>query len=91
MTIHVRIPSALRAKTDGVTEISVNVDSVARALQQLEEMYPALRAVLRDKDGTLCPRVNVYVNDVHVRYLQGMETPLNDGDQLYVMPIVMGG
>ena len=64
---------------------------VAEAVGQLESAYPALVPVLRDEEGALRPRVSVYVNDRHVRFLQGLETPLEDGDEVYVLPVVMGG
>jgi molybdopterin converting factor small subunit len=46
---------------------------------------------LRDESGALRPRVNIYVNDEHVRYRQGVQTPLQDGDVVLVTPIIMGG
>ena len=47
--------------------------------------------LLRNESGALRPRVNIYVNDEHVRFRQGLQTPLQDGDTVYVMPIIMGG
>jgi molybdopterin synthase sulfur carrier subunit len=91
MPIQVRVPTALRAKTEGTTQIEVEATDIGAALKELESAYPALRAVLRDEEGTLRPRVSVYVNDRHVRYLQGLETPLQDGDEVFVLPVVMGG
>jgi molybdopterin converting factor small subunit len=91
MSVQVRVPSALRAVTGGLTAIVVEAGDVAHALRQLEAAYPALAPVLRDERGALRPRVNLYVNDVHVRFLQGLDTPLEEGDQLYVTPVVMGG
>ena len=60
-------------------------------LQVLEEAYPGLTPYLRAADGTLLPKVNLYVNDEHVRYLEGVQTPLRDGDHVYIVPLVMGG
>ena len=91
MPIQVRVPTALRQVTGGTTRIEVEATHVGAALKELESAYPALRAVLRDEEGTLHPRVSVYVNDRHVRFLQGLETPLEDGDEVYVLPVVMGG
>jgi len=91
MPVRVRVPTALRTKAEGKTEIEVQANDVAEALQALEAAYPALQPVLRDGGGALRPRVSIYVNDRHVRFLQGLETPLRDGDEVYVLPIVMGG
>lgn len=91
MPVQVRVPTALRAKTGGQTQIEVDAGDVGEALRALEAAYPALGPVLRDKEGVLRPQVSVYVNDRHVRYLQGLATVLREGDEVYVVPIVMGG
>jgi molybdopterin synthase sulfur carrier subunit len=91
MAVTVIVPGALRQQTGGRTTVEVEADDVAHALERLETLYSALRPLLRDEQGLLRPQVQVYLNDVHVRFLQGLETPLNDGDQIYVVPNVMGG
>jgi len=91
MWVRVRIPSALRAQVSGAAEVSVDGDTVAQALRDLEARFPALTPHLRREDGSLRPVVNLYVNDVNVRFRQGLDTPLRDGDELYFVPLVMGG
>lgn len=91
MQVTIRIPSALRSKAGARTRFALEAHHVADALRWLEAAHPALAPLLREQDGTVRPRVNVYVNDVHVRYLDGLETSLQDGDQVYVVPTVMGG
>ncbi len=91
MSVHIRIPSTLRAQADGTTEVSVDGDTVDQALRNLEAHFPALTPHLRLEDGSLRPVVNLYVNDENVRFRQGLETPLRDGDELYFVPLVMGG
>ena len=91
MSVRIRVPSALRSHTGGRTEIDLEAESVRQALHCLEERFPTLTPLLRDESGALRPRVNIYVNDEHVRFRQGLDTPLHDGDQVYVTPLVMGG
>ena len=91
MPVTVRVPGALRQQTGGRTAVEVAASNIAQALEALEALHPKLRPLLRDEQGVLRPKVQVYLNDVHVRFLQGLETPLNDGDQIYVVPNVMGG
>ena len=86
-----RLPSALRPHTGGATQLDVQATSVREALQALEQRFPSLVPMLRRQDGTLRPRVNIYVNDEHVRYRQGLQTPLQEGDTVYVTPIIAGG
>jgi molybdopterin converting factor small subunit len=91
LEVVVRIPSALRSHTGGKTQTHVDASTVEQALEALEERFPALVPFLRDESGALRPRVNIYVNDEHVRYRQGLRTPLQDGDTVLVTPIIMGG
>jgi molybdopterin synthase sulfur carrier subunit len=91
MAVKVRIPGSLRSQTGGVTEVSVQGATVAEALRGLEAALPGLASVLRDEGGNLRPIVNVYVNDEHVRYRQGLQTPLREGDLVFVVPTIMGG
>ena len=91
MPIRTRIPSALSSYTGGSTQIDVEAQTVDEALSALEQRFPPLVPLLRSQNGALRPRVNIYVNDEHVRFRQGLKTPLQDGDTVYVMPIIMGG
>jgi molybdopterin converting factor small subunit len=91
MSVTVRVPGALRQQTGGKTTVEVEASDIAQALQSLESLHPTLRPLLRDDQGALRPKVQVYLNDVHIRFLQGLETPLKDGDQIYVVPIIIGG
>jgi molybdopterin synthase sulfur carrier subunit len=91
MPIQARIPSALRSHTGGATELEVQATTVEQVLQALERRYPSLIPLLHDESGALRPRVNIYVNDEHVRFRQGLATPLQEGDTVYVTPVIMGG
>ena len=91
MSVRVGVPSAFRTKMGGATSIDVEALTVGEALRQLEAAHPALVPLLRNAAGALRPKVTVYVNDVHVRFLQGLDTPLVDGDHVYVVPMLMGG
>jgi molybdopterin converting factor small subunit len=91
MPIIAKVPSALSSHTGGQTAIDVRAQTVGKVLAALEQRYPSLVPLLRDESGALRPRVNIYVNDEHVRFRQGLETPLQDGDVVYVTPVIMGG
>jgi molybdopterin synthase sulfur carrier subunit len=91
MTVQVKLPSMLRTKTGGIVTVAVTASTVAEALRQLECALPQLTPSLRDDQGQIRPGINVYVNDVHVRFQRGLDTRVEDGDQVYVVPLVMGG
>ena len=81
----------MRAHIGGVTEVRTAGSTVRELLHGLQESHPALNSYLYDESGTLRPIVSVYVNDVHSRLVQGLDTPLRDGDEVYITPLVMGG
>ena len=87
----IRVPTPLRAYVAGLSEVEVSSASVAEALQELVERYPALRPHLFGEAGELRPYVNLFVNDQDVRGLHGEQTPLRDGDRLMILPSIAGG
>ncbi len=91
MTVRVRIPTPLRAATDGVAEVALDSPDVAAAIGELEQRYPAIKGRIRGDDGALRRFVNLYVNGEDVRFLSGLQTELNAGDELSIIPAVAGG
>jgi molybdopterin synthase sulfur carrier subunit len=91
VSVRVRIPTPLRAATDGAAELSVEGPSVASVIAELETRYPAMRGRLRDETGAMRRFVNLYVNGQDVRFQDGLETSLKAGDELSIVPAVAGG
>lgn len=86
-----RIPTPLRPYANGTGEIEVNAENVGLALEDLTTQYPALRKHLFTDDGDLRAYVNLFVNEEDIRHLQGVETPINAGDKLMIIPSIAGG
>jgi MoaD family protein len=91
MSVRVRIPTPLRAATDGTAELSLDAASVIGVIDELETRYPAIKGRLRDESGALRRFVNLYVNGEDVRFKNGLETSLAAGDELSIVPAVAGG
>ncbi|MER3399915.1 MAG: molybdopterin synthase sulfur carrier subunit [Thermoflexus sp.] len=91
MAVQILIPTPLRAYTKGEKVVSVEAGTVGEALRALTERYPELRRHLFNEDGRLRSFVNVYLGDEDVRYLQGEETPIADGQTLSIVPSIAGG
>ena len=91
MTVRVRIPTPLRSATDGVAEVSVDSPDVGAAIGALEQRYPDIKGRIRGDDGGLRRFVNLYVNGEDVRFLSGLQTELNAGDEISIIPAVAGG
>jgi sulfur-carrier protein adenylyltransferase/sulfurtransferase len=91
MAVNVLIPTALRQYADGEGTIQLEGDHVGAILGSIGEKYPKLKPHLFTDDGHLRNFVNVYVNDEDIRYQESVDTTLNDGDEITIVPAVAGG
>jgi sulfur-carrier protein len=90
MAVTVRIPAQLRSLTNGEGETEVEASSVGEALEALFERYDGLRDRITE-NGELRRFVNVYAGGEDIRFGQGLDTPLADGDEITILPAVAGG
>ncbi|MFF1438269.1 MoaD/ThiS family protein [Streptomyces sp. NPDC058295] len=90
MAIEVRIPTILRQYTDGQKAVEGNGDTLADLFTDLETRHTGIQARIVD-DGKLRRFVNVYLNDEDVRFVDGIDTKLTDGDTVTILPAVAGG
>ena len=90
MAVEVRIPTILRPYTGGEKAVPAEGATLAEVLADLDARYSGIGDRLLDESG-LRRFVNVYVNDEDVRFLDGLATPLKDGDSITILPAVAGG
>jgi molybdopterin synthase sulfur carrier subunit len=90
MAVTVKIPAQLRAVTGGEGEIEVEGSTVGEALDAVFEQHSDLRERITE-DGGLRRFVNVYVSGEDIRFQDGLETELTDGDEVTILPAVAGG
>ena len=86
-----RIPTPLRAYTGGNSEVTVTGGKMSEALNDLTTQFPAIKPHLFNEAGELRPFVNLFVGESNIRDLQGLETPLKDGDKIMLIPSIAGG
>ena len=91
MSVEIKLPTVLRVIADGQATVSVDGATVSDVFTTLVDRYPGLRANLLDDAGGLHKFVNVYKDDDDIRYLDGLDTKLADGDVLTILPAVAGG
>jgi molybdopterin synthase sulfur carrier subunit len=91
MPVTVRIPTTLRPLAGGQSEVKVEGGTLRDVLVALDGAHPGLKDRLLDDDGQLRRFVNVFVADDDVRYLQGLDTPVPDGETVAIIPAVAGG
>ena len=89
--ITIRVPTQLRSLTNNAGEVQVEGSTVGEALKALDAAHPGFAARLFDEDGKLRRFVNVFVADEDVRFLEGLETPVADGQTVSIVPAVAGG
>jgi molybdopterin converting factor small subunit len=88
---NIKIPSPLRYYTGGLAEVEVQGVTVAAAMDEFIARFPDLRQHMFNDRGELRPFVNLFLNSEDVRHLGGLETPLQPGDNLRIVPSVAGG
>jgi molybdopterin synthase sulfur carrier subunit len=91
MPVRVKIPTPLRSLTGDVDTVNAEGGTLAELVGALEGSYPGMRERLCDDTGALRRFVNVYINGEDVRFLDGLQSPLKEGDEVSIVPAVAGG
>ena len=91
MSITVKIPTQLRSVTGGDAEAEIEeAGTVGEVLDGLYDRFDGLRDRIAE-DGDLRRFVNVYVDGEDIRFLDGLDTSVDDGDEVTILPAVAGG
>jgi len=91
MPVTVRIPVSLQKITGEQSRVQVEGGTVQEAVDALDSRFPGIRSSLLDDAGNLRRFVNIFVNESDIRSLQGQQTPLEDGDEVFIVPAIAGG
>jgi molybdopterin synthase sulfur carrier subunit len=91
MTVTVRIPTQLRELTGGEAEVAVEAGPLGAVLAALDAAHPGFAGRLFDESGELRRFVNVFVADEDIRFLDGINTAVEDGQVVSIVPAVAGG
>lgn len=91
MTVKVLIPTALQKFTNDQATIECSGSNVAELLDALEQSCPGIKDRLCDDQGKPRRFLNFYVNSEDIRFLEGTDTSLQDGDEVSIVPAVAGG
>lgn len=90
MAVKVKIPAQLRAATGGEGEVEVQGDTVGEALDAVFDAHEGLKDRITE-GGDLRRFVNVYVSGEDIRFKDGLDTSIDDGDEVTILPAVAGG
>jgi molybdopterin/thiamine biosynthesis adenylyltransferase/molybdopterin converting factor small subunit len=91
MAISVYVPSPFRRLTGNRSLVKARGKDVAELLEDLERQFPGFRSLVFNDENQIPAHINIYVNNKEISALEGMATPLRDGDQVAVIPALAGG
>lgn len=91
MSVTVRIPTQLRELSGGAAELALEPGSLREVLAALDAAHPGFGGRIFDDGGELRRFVNVFVADEDIRFLEGLDTPVADGQTVSIVPAVAGG
>ncbi len=91
MEVTVRIPSPLRNLTGNEGEVTASGNNVRELISDLESKYPGIQERLCDESGEVRRFVNVFVGEEDIRFLKGLDTPVEAGAEISIIPAMAGG
>jgi molybdopterin converting factor small subunit len=91
MSVEIKLPTILRRHTGGEAVVTGEGATLREVLEDVDSRHPGLLKSMVTGDGSLHRFVNVYVNDEDVRYLGSLETEVEEGDVVSILPAVAGG
>jgi molybdopterin synthase sulfur carrier subunit len=91
MSVTIRIPTPLRRYTKDSDKVQVDASTVGEALERLEAQHPGIKDRICDEKGALRRFVNIYYKEEDIRFLDNVNTQIEDGSELSIVPAIAGG
>jgi molybdopterin synthase sulfur carrier subunit len=91
VTVKVKIPTPLRKLTQNNAEVTAAGGTIRELVDDLEKQFPGFKERMCDDNGDLRRFVNVYVGEEDIRFLEGLDTKIPEGEQVSIIPAVAGG
>jgi sulfur-carrier protein len=88
---NVRVPAMLRPTVGGERIVAADGSTLRELIHNVDKRHPGFAGQLLEISGEQRPFVNIYVNDEDVRYLRGLDTGVDEGDVISILPAVAGG
>ena len=91
MPVKVRIPTPLMKLTDNQAEVSAEGETIADMLNNLESQFAGIKERICEESGAPRRFINIYLNEEDIRFLEGENTKIKDGDEISIIPAIAGG
>ena len=91
MPVTVRVPTPLMKLTNNQSEVSAEGGTIADVLNNLESQFAGIKERICEENGTPRRFINIYLNEEDIRFLDGENTKIKDGDEVSIIPAIAGG
>ena len=91
MSVKVRIPTPLRKLTGDKSLVECDGKNIGELIEELEKNFKGIKQRLCEEDGNIRRFINIYLNDEDIRFREGKDTQLKDGDEVSIVPAIAGG
>ncbi len=71
--------------------VTAEGSTLRELIHNVDSRHPGFAGQLLEPDGGQRRFVNIYINDEDTRYLKGLDTPVEAGDIISILPAVAGG
>ena len=88
---NIKIPTPLRKFTNGEADVNVSGSTVDELVNNMDDGYSGIKNRLLDEEGKVRKFVNIYVNGEDIRFLNGVNTKIENNDEISIVPAVAGG
>ena len=91
MAVKVRVPTPLMKLTDNKSEVMSEGSTIREILNNLESQFTGIKERICEENGSPRRFINIYLNEEDIRFLEGEETTVKDGDEISIIPAIAGG
>ena len=91
MAVKVRVPTPLMKLTDNQSEVMAEGATISAILDNLENQFAGIKERICDENGAPRRFINIYLNEEDIRFLEGENTAVKDGDEISIIPAIAGG
>ena len=91
MTTQILIAYPLRRLTGGLGKVEAEGRTLREIIDALESRFPGIQASMLDGNGQILPHLNIFLNETDIHVLEGLETPVQQGDEVAIIPAIAGG
>jgi MoaD family protein len=91
MSITIIIPGSLKDWFGGSDQATCEGKTIGKCIDDLDSKFPGFRRRMVDEKGEISSSVMIFLDGQNLRSLDGLATPVKDGDEASIIPFAAGG